>query len=116
MQAVRGVIGESGTGWCILKEVAAAADPNDGYEDVGDVFSKTSAILSGLDDAGHFGLEALAHAVDPMHSLVLPTLDFSLTFRASEAWCTVDADGPMLVDLLSENGWFESHMKNLWLS
>ncbi|KAJ7429719.1 hypothetical protein B0H11DRAFT_2141532 [Mycena galericulata] len=128
--AVRGVIGESGTGWCVLEEVR-----NDAYDaDEEDAFSETSSILSGMGTPP----EDAAHAMDPAQSFVLPTLDFSSSFLAASgsaprapdpfrrsnsnsnsssgsgwgsAWDS-DSDSSnrdaVFVDPPSENGWFES--------
>ncbi|KAF7290035.1 hypothetical protein HMN09_01308500 [Mycena chlorophos] len=70
--AVRGVIGESGTGWCVLEEYSAA--PVDEYDD-----DDASSILSGLATPP----SPVQISADPSRSLVLPTLDFSSSFRGS---------------------------------
>ncbi|KAJ7478642.1 hypothetical protein B0H11DRAFT_1864369 [Mycena galericulata] len=123
--AVRGVIGESGTGWCVLEEVR-----NDAYDaDEEDAFSETSSILSGMGTPP----EDAAHAMDPAQSFVLPTLDFSSSFLAasgspdpfrrsnsssSSGWGSAwDSDSdrdspPVFVDPPSENGWFESRSRS----
>ncbi|KAJ7750140.1 hypothetical protein DFH07DRAFT_828311 [Mycena maculata] len=122
--AVRGVIGESGTGWCVLEEAAP-----DSREDDEDAFSDTSSVLSGMEDA-----------IDPAQSFVLPTLDFSSAFRAASAsphhspalfahpnssgsdlgaWSDAFSDDVAFVDPPSENGWFERSLsaseENPWL-
>ncbi|KAJ7496566.1 hypothetical protein FB451DRAFT_1208101 [Mycena latifolia] len=118
--AVRGVIGESGTGWCVLEETAMEAAAE---YDEDDAFSETSSVLSGIG----LGIEDAAHAgTDPAQSLVLPTLDFSSTFRAAvDSSPSVHSDGASswdlppfaTVDPPSENGWFEaqSDRENPWL-
>ncbi|KAG5650883.1 hypothetical protein H0H81_010662 [Sphagnurus paluster] len=63
---VRGVIGESGTGWCVLEETAGVGAFTDSDEDD---LSEISSVAS--DDAP---------AIDPSQSLFLPTLDFSSSF------------------------------------
>ncbi|KIY62512.1 hypothetical protein CYLTODRAFT_317210, partial [Cylindrobasidium torrendii FP15055 ss-10] len=61
---VRGVIGESGTGWCELEEVRHDED-----DDMSSVFSGED----NHDDLGRVFSE-------PSHSVLLPTLDFSADF------------------------------------
>jgi hypothetical protein len=134
--AVRGVLGESGTGWCVLEETHLNE-----YDADEDAFSETSSILSGI------GLEPedphvprpQAQAMDPAQSFVLPTLDFSSSFltrspspsrTASDffvhsntssdsdlgAWSD-DASSIAFIDPPSENGWFEARVggENPWL-
>ncbi|KAJ6488226.1 hypothetical protein C8R47DRAFT_1127043 [Mycena vitilis] len=128
---VRGVIGESGTGWCVLEETRDDLDD----EDEG-AFSDTSSILSGM-DGGQENVQPVA--MDPAQSFVLPTLDFSSSFLASAStWASPspspplnfdahsssgsesgwDSDSIAFVDPPSENGWFEtrSNGENPWLS
>ncbi|KAJ6593160.1 hypothetical protein B0H19DRAFT_1365305 [Mycena capillaripes] len=76
--AVRGVIGESGTGWCVLEETRGGAAEHESDEDA---FSDTSSILSGMDGFGVPQPQAIA--IDPAQSFVLPTLEFSSSFLAS---------------------------------
>ena len=71
--AVRGIIGEAATGWCILEEERAEyefgdSDPEECLSDIG----------SGVapDDPGIAELN-LNSPIDPAYSFVLPTLDFS---------------------------------------
>ncbi|THU96346.1 hypothetical protein K435DRAFT_586701, partial [Dendrothele bispora CBS 962.96] len=72
---VRGVIGESGTGWCVLEEVLIQRD-----EDEDDNLSDTSSILSGISgDCGSVGI-GIQTPPEPSQTLVLPTLDFSSSF------------------------------------
>lgn len=72
---VRAVIGESGSGWCVMEEVRPT-DPSSGEDDVFDTDSLTSSTLED-DDMACFPHPGI---VDPSQSLVLPTLDFSSTF------------------------------------
>ncbi|KAK7057800.1 hypothetical protein R3P38DRAFT_2843095 [Favolaschia claudopus] len=135
---VRSVIGESGTGWCVLEEVHGAV-----LSDEEDAFSETSSILSGI--AGDEPrVETPPVAMDPAQSFVLPTLDFSSTFLEASAhsrsptpasesdidvFSYTHSNGsaesdlwsdhePVFVDPPSENGWFESRMEleDPWLS
>ncbi|KAJ7921453.1 hypothetical protein B0H13DRAFT_1708080 [Mycena leptocephala] len=136
--AVRGVLGESGTGWCVLEETHLNE-----YDADDDAFSEMSSILSGM------GLEAedahvprpQAQAMDPAQSFILPTLDFSSSFLAHSpsprrtpsdffvhsntssdsdldlgAWSD-DASSIAFVDPPSENGWFVARVggENPWL-
>ncbi|KAF7362503.1 hypothetical protein MVEN_00598000 [Mycena venus] len=141
---VRGVIGESGTGWCVLEEARGRGTA--AYEDDDDdAFSETSSILSGI-------VEEIAPvpavAMDPAQSFVLPTLDFSSSFLQASAgarspsparthtsdvffthsnssadsdlgaWSGSDeASSIAFVDPPSENGWFETRVgiEDPWL-
>ncbi|KAJ7781581.1 hypothetical protein B0H16DRAFT_1298996 [Mycena metata] len=107
--AVRGVLGESGTGWCVLEETAADAYDADGED--ADAFSETSSILSGM--ASPRGV-LTPPEIDPAQSFVLPTLDFSSSFlAASGASATADhASSIAFIDPPSENGWFERRFDN----
>ncbi|KAK7449746.1 hypothetical protein VKT23_013221 [Stygiomarasmius scandens] len=77
---VRGVIGESGTGWCVLEEVQTERNV-----DEDDNFSDTSSILSGISGGCDSVGTGAATPPEPSESLVLPTLDFSSTFMPSTA-------------------------------
>jgi hypothetical protein len=71
--AVRGIIGEAATGWCILEEERAEyecgdSEPEECLSDIG------SAVA--MDDPGIAELN-LNSPIDPAYSFVLPTLDFS---------------------------------------
>lgn len=131
---VRSVIGESGTGWCVLEEVG-----KDNEED--------TSILSDMsdeeetDDNLNRDIHIMHGMEDPGHSFVLPTLDFSSSltlappplsspspsigvdmFSGSElSWSDVgsdcsdlsdpsshssDSSSGIRVDPPSENGWF----------
>ncbi|KAF7350830.1 hypothetical protein MSAN_01644900 [Mycena sanguinolenta] len=74
--AVRGVIGESGTGWCVLEETrhgtASPALFEDVDSDVDDALSDASSV--------HEQQRQPVIAMDPAQSFVLPTLDFSSAF------------------------------------
>ncbi|KAJ7189017.1 hypothetical protein C8R46DRAFT_1341637 [Mycena filopes] len=117
--AVRGVLGESGTGWCVLQETATAADAyDDGDGD--DAFSETSSILSGMGredgDAHHRVLTP--PAIDPAQSFVLPTLDFSSSFLAASgaasataSWANNSARDPFTMhhsNASSDSAWSDS--------
>lgn len=70
-QEVRGVIGESGSGWCVLEETRNIAQPDF------DAFSDTSSVLSGMSgDDSEYGMSSEAVT----QSFVLPTLDLSASF------------------------------------
>ncbi|KAL1703874.1 hypothetical protein EV121DRAFT_207072 [Schizophyllum commune] len=122
---VRSVIGESGTGWCVLEELetAAGADPTSNDD------------MSGYDsDVLEPDLDLSSPStIDPSQSFVLPTLDFSSSFAAtahsaaasvsdlSSALSDVGSDSlsdsvgyaavsstssPVFIDPPSENGWY----------
>ncbi|KAJ6497307.1 hypothetical protein C8R45DRAFT_982543 [Mycena sanguinolenta] len=135
--AVRGVIGESGTGWCVLEETHhGAASPalfEDADSDVDDALSDSSSI--------HEQEQHPVGAMDPAQSFVLPTLDFSSAFlersgHSPSAHSASDSDGffthpntsadsvfsvdsggwsdgtdAVFVDPPSQNGWFASQMR-----
>lgn len=68
--AVRGVLGEAATGWCILEE--------DRADEIGD--EELDAAMSDVGSAPDYpGLAELnsSSPIDPAYSFVLPTLDFS---------------------------------------
>ncbi|TFK25823.1 hypothetical protein FA15DRAFT_668153 [Coprinopsis marcescibilis] len=93
---VRGVIGESGSGWCALEEMWHGENEDDkgmlsDTEDDGDSLSS----MSGLSSPAFFTsppslpIEAMFDTglpfIDPAQSFVLPTLDFSSTFLSSSS-------------------------------
>jgi len=83
---VRSVIGEGGTGWCVLEEVKTSPDKAistfSDFDD--DLSSDVSSVLSGMvGDSGRASPLAVMSAnmeVDPAQSFILPTLDFSSSF------------------------------------
>ncbi|KAF7289194.1 hypothetical protein MIND_01380600 [Mycena indigotica] len=124
--AVRGVIGESGTGWCILEEHIGQLPVDDDEE-----LSETSSILS-IDVYSESPVSLVSPppepVSDPTHSLVLPTLDFSSSFRgswlASSAIATPEFEYSHSnnssewsdVSPVSETEWFSNNDNNPWLS
>ncbi|KAG6868213.1 hypothetical protein C0993_006076 [Termitomyces sp. T159_Od127] len=89
---VRSVLGESGTGWCVLEEVKTS-EPNDfgafNGSDFDDSLSDTSSVFSGAFEGSRSGsrtdMKAGMGPVDPSQSLILPTLDFSSSFLAASS-------------------------------
>jgi len=78
---VRGVLGETGTGWCVLEEVTQT-DEVSNDDPLSDNDSLSSGLLGsdpGCRSAFNTGL-GIATAFDPAESFVLPTLDFSSSF------------------------------------
>ncbi|KAI9456698.1 hypothetical protein BJY52DRAFT_1275523 [Lactarius psammicola] len=76
--AVRGVLGEAATGWCILEEERA--------DEFGD--DELDAAMSDVDSAPDYpGLAELnsSSPIDPAYSFVLPTLDFSASSGVAAA-------------------------------
>ncbi|KAF8171548.1 hypothetical protein K438DRAFT_1852443 [Mycena galopus ATCC 62051] len=128
--AVRGVIGESGTGWCVLEETRSLLDSL--HEEDEDALSDASSLLS-----GRASPMAQVAEMDPAQSFILPTLDFSSDFLArsspshsshgdsffthpnnsaesdlslsSGGWSDHTHDF-LTVDPPSENGWFEAQL------
>ena len=68
VHAVRGILGEAATGWCVLEEECAGD---------GEMSDAGSAVT--LDGIGGIAELNLSSPVDPAYSFVLPTLDFSAT-------------------------------------
>ena len=75
---VRSIIGESGTGWCVLEEVLHEED--EGLTDIGtlspglseeDLSNESLALSSGVEMS------------DPSESFIIPTLDFSSSFNST---------------------------------
>jgi hypothetical protein len=92
---VRSVIGEAGTGWCIMQEVR-------GGEAVADDLSETSSLLSGmatreLDDASAIHEQGLTQA------FVMPTLDFSSLPNVPSADLPTVSPASPPISLLSAN-------------
>jgi hypothetical protein len=75
---VRSIIGESGTGWCVLEE--ELHDEDEGLTDVGTLSPGSSEEeLSNESLALSSGVEMS----DPSESFVIPTLDFSSSFNST---------------------------------
>ncbi|KAJ7744663.1 hypothetical protein B0H16DRAFT_1727225 [Mycena metata] len=101
-----GMLGESGTGWCVLEETAADAYDADG-EDADVVLRDVSFVLSTLDFSSSFLAAPGASTRTLAHS------DLG-------AWSDSDHDSSIaFIDPPSENGWFErrwdSSNANPWL-
>ncbi|GJE87976.1 hypothetical protein PsYK624_040590 [Phanerochaete sordida] len=102
---VRSVLGEAGTGWCILEEVRES-DHSDLSTETGmeDALSEAS-FNTGVNSP----LEA---SIDPSASFILPTLDFSATFaQETDSWArgaALPAATPGLADLEFHNAWVAS--------
>ncbi|KAI0373251.1 hypothetical protein BV20DRAFT_963081 [Pilatotrama ljubarskyi] len=117
---VRGIIGEAGTGWCVLEEVWRDQDRADS-EDMDAALDTLST--SEADVASYIGTPSPAAlsdmngswdsppSIDPARSFVLPTLDFSASF-AAPAWSPPSSTyhsglSTPLSDLQSYNEWSE---------
>jgi hypothetical protein len=88
--AVRGILGEAATGWCILEEERREEDEDDLDAAMSDVDVGSAQDCPGLAELN------LSSPIDPAYSFVLPTLDFSASVtppvpagRASSASATV---------------------------
>jgi hypothetical protein len=66
--AVRGILGEAATGWCVLEEERAEEEE---MSDAGSVVTPPDSSIGGIAELN------LSSPVDPAYSFVLPTLDFS---------------------------------------
>ena len=82
---VRSVIGESGTGWCVLEEVLQ--DEDEGLTDAG-VFSPVSSEEELSDES--LALSPGVEMTDPSESFIIPTLDFSSSFNSTPSSPTHD--------------------------
>ena len=87
---VRSVIGESGTGWCVLEEVRTPPERTpSAFSDIedNDLSSDASSVLSGMvEDSGRASPMQVMNTImeiDPARSFVLPELDFSASFPSS---------------------------------
>jgi hypothetical protein len=88
---VRGVIGESGSGWCVLEE--RTTKPESSGSSAVDDLSETESAISGMSDLGDGDAESVVsgpgtmemEGIDPSESFVLPTLDFSSSFLAAQS-------------------------------
>ncbi|KAI0345073.1 hypothetical protein BDW22DRAFT_1405895 [Trametopsis cervina] len=88
---VRAVLGEAGTGWCVLEEIHEDED-NAALEDA----------LSEVSFDTHVSSPSRAE-IDPSASFVLPTLDFSASFHTeTESWARA---APAVSDLEFHNEW-----------
>ena len=70
---VRGVIGESGSGWCVLEEYKTPGGARRSYpaSEDDDALSDSSSVFSSVFD------DLAVEGVDPSESLLIPTLDVS---------------------------------------
>lgn len=81
---VRGVIGESGSGWCELYEARSPLSSASSSASMSDMSSEDGmSEMDAFDDAEWASLHG--EEVDPSTSCVLPTLDFSASFCASSS-------------------------------
>ncbi len=99
---VRGVLGEAGTGWCVLEEVRE--DENE-HEAMDDALSEMS-----FDTRSCTSTPAEHAEMDPAASFVLPTLDFSASFPVETgSWSRTpsahDVRASALADLEFHNDW-----------
>jgi hypothetical protein len=103
---VRSVLGEAGTGWCVLEEVRE--------DDVTDTEAMDDALSEMSFDTGHGAISPHAHhEIDPSASFVLPTLDFSASSGFSgqmdTSWSATPSPAPTpslpLSDLEFHNAW-----------
>lgn len=79
--AVRGIIGEAATGWCILEEERAEYECGDRDSEPEECLSDVGSAVA-ADGPGIAELN-LNSPIDPAYSFVLPTLDFSASAAPS---------------------------------
>lgn len=84
---VRAILGEAGTGWCVLEEVTE--------DEVGSPsLSGVSTPLTGIEDDVDSFFSSDSNSVDPVNSLVIPSLDLS----NHQAWSDVESvPSPLLI-------------------
>ncbi|KAK1233248.1 hypothetical protein PQX77_000482 [Marasmius sp. AFHP31] len=87
---VRGVIGEAGTGWCVLEEEHISRAPDEDDDDLSDA----SSILSGISSPVGPPPGLFDSPESVTDSFVLPTLDFSSAFIDGSG--TQRAESPVL--------------------
>jgi hypothetical protein len=98
--AVRGILGEAATGWCVLEEERAEEEQeqDEAAMSMSDVGSQVAPNDEGLAELN------LRSPIDPAYSFVLPTLDFSASSSIGHAPTPV-ADTPLSgVSDLASNG------------
>jgi hypothetical protein len=92
--AVRSVIGESGSGWCLLEEET-------GREDEDDALSEVLSEMSGAVD--DYSVEACnTTGTDPSQSMVLPKLDFSASFPSQPPSSLAPSSRSMSLESISD--------------
>ncbi|KAI0312960.1 hypothetical protein OF83DRAFT_1286538 [Amylostereum chailletii] len=91
--AVRAVIGETGTGWCVLEE--------DRELDDSELEDAMSQLSGGTATPPDFGMHI---DIDPSQSFVLPTLDFSSSFHAHTSTDHVPSSSASEWDAFSDSG------------
>ncbi|KAL1947281.1 hypothetical protein VTO73DRAFT_14242 [Trametes versicolor] len=114
---VRAVLGEAGTGWCVLEEVwhdqerIEAAEMDAALETLSSSESEAEshtgfASLSGVSDMNG-SWSGSSGGIDPARSFVLPTLDFSASFPAPSWSSPAPAASTPMADLQFHNEWSE---------
>ncbi|KAI0293409.1 hypothetical protein BC826DRAFT_1015357 [Russula brevipes] len=99
--AVRGILGEAATGWCVLEEERAEEDGEQQDEaamSMSDVGSQVAPNDEGLAELN------LRSPIDPAYSFVLPTLDFSASSPIGHATTPAADDTPLSASDLASNG------------
>ncbi len=100
---VRSVLGECGTGWCVLEEMRENDSGTDS-DAMDDVLSEISFETNPYDS--HFATPAHTEEMDPSASFVMPTLDFSASFPIEAgSWSRVPSPSSALADLEFHNAW-----------
>jgi hypothetical protein len=119
---VRGIIGESGTGWCVLEEVLHEEDESlTDVETLSPGSSVEDQILNESPAPGIFGGSGV-EMTDPSESFIIPTLDFSSNFNstpsspslgspANDLFTTIPsemANDPWIDDYSDSSSWVSS--------
>jgi len=98
---VRGIIGESGTGWCALEE-KWDEERSTHDDDVDEALSQLSSDSRSDGGVANESRRSVAAIPDPAQSFVLPTLDFSSSFPIALPL----SDAPSMI------GSFSSHLSS----
>lgn len=116
---VRSVLGEAGQGWCTLEEVwkDREAEERQAMDDALETMSASESEVESVRPDWRIGVE-----IDPAHSMVLPTLDFSASFPVALGSPPAGASPPALSrqpsdlsmgdalqDLAFHNAWVSMH-------
>ncbi|OBZ75584.1 hypothetical protein A0H81_04849 [Grifola frondosa] len=120
---VRGILGEAGSGWCVLEEEWSDKEQLEREEmeavlenmSVDESASECgSACAPSISSSAVWSLDDVPTqaSIDPAHSFVLPTIDFSASFPATSAWSSASPSMSLtsgmstpLSDLDFHNAW-----------
>jgi hypothetical protein len=114
---VRGIIGESGSKWCVLEEYTNGNDSNE----ISSVCSGMSSELGGLQENPNRDADNATGDTDLTQSFIFPELDFSSAFVAPPSPSSLPASDPDILDhsdldSISDADWdFPPHTAGWWV-